>query len=345
MEPEAVYAFGAFALGALHAFEPGHGKTIMAAYLVGTRGRPLDAVILGIVVTFTHTFTIILLAVGLTFAQEQLLAAHTHVLLQTGSGVAVLAVGVWMLCRQLRGRSGAHSHAHVHVHSHVGHRDADDTTHKHEEDERAEAKLTRGGARPRMGGLIAVGVSGGLVPCPGAIAVLLAAVNRGEMVAGLVLTLLFSLGTASVLVAIGLVLVTASGWAERRFQHGLWVRWAPLASAVVVTLLGIALLAGSVLHVLTPHDKTKETFGSAALSGGETAAGGAWEGLCEYSAPELHGGCVGPRHWGASHPRAGSRRAQVVHGRLLGRRRGGADVRVLWRMRRHADPRHDPRAA
>ncbi|MGD8237098.1 MAG: sulfite exporter TauE/SafE family protein [Armatimonadota bacterium] len=350
MQPDEVYAFGAFMLGALHAFEPGHGKTVMAAYLVGTRGRPLDAIILGIVVTFTHTFTIILLAVGLTFAQERLLAAHTHVLMQIGAGSAVLAVGLWMVWRQLRAHAGGHAHGHAHVHSHAGHvhvhRECDrDTTRGDEEAAGGEEKSADDARRSGTGGLVAIGISGGLVPCPGAIAVLLAAVNRGQMTAGLVLTLLFSLGTASVLVAIGLVLVKASAWAERRFQDGIWQRWAPLASAVVVTLLGIALLAGSVLHVATPHDKTKESLDTTALPRSVPATGGASLAACLRYPRVLHcGGVVSRCRWPA-YPHARPHWAQVVGRRLLGRCRGGAHVRVLRRMRRHADPRLHPRAA
>ena len=217
-----IYAASAFWLGALHALEPGHGKTVVAAYLVGERGRVRDAVLLGIVVTLTHTSSVIILAVLAMMAATRFVPEQIHHILELVGGILVLAVGLWMLL--LRGRRSAG--AHTHTHSHHDHTNSSDS---------AKAPLS-------LGGLVVLGISGGIVPCPAALAVLLAAVGTAQFARGVGLVVIFSVGLASVLVAIGIAMVRASEHMKRRLDHhGRWLSWAPVVSAAFITLVGLVL--------------------------------------------------------------------------------------------------------
>ncbi len=243
------FAVSAFALGALHALEPGHGKTVVAAYLVGSHGRVRDAVALGGVVTFTHTFSIIVLGVLTAVATTYLVPETVHEALEVVSGLLVLAVGIWMLdariVRPHRAQRQAVEQAHrpaADDHEHGPH------THRHRHAGPA------GGQRLDLWGLVTLGISGGIVPCPGALALLLAAAAVGDVVAGVSLVIVFSLGLASVLVAIGIALVRAADLALRRFgerfSDGRLAWRASAGSAVVVTLLGVFMTSRAALHIV-----------------------------------------------------------------------------------------------
>ena len=223
-----------FGLGALHALEPGHGKTVVGAYLVGSKGRTSDAVVLGIVVTLTHTGSVILLGVLSTIAAGYFVPETVRKVLEVVSGLLVVGVGGWMLRVRIR---QARDHGHEHSHEHGDH------SHPHMPD------LTPG-QRPTFGQLVALGISGGIVPCPAALAVLLAAVSYGQFLRGLSLVMVFSIGMAAVLVAIGIVMVKAAGFAEKYVSETKWTRIAPVVSAALVTLLGVGLTVRAFLDVL-----------------------------------------------------------------------------------------------
>ncbi len=244
----ALFALSAFALGALHALEPGHGKTVVAAYLVGSGGRVRDAVLLGAVVTLTHTSSILVLGLLTVLASAYLVPETVHEILEVLSGLLVVAVGLWMVRDRLLLHRHGHRHpreehtppAHPHEHppedghGHHGH---------HHPPPRGE--------RLSLGNLIALGVSGGMVPCPAALALLLAAVAVGNVLWGLSLVVVFSLGLATVLIAIGVALVTAASFAGRFVEtgDGRAARYAAAASAVVVTALGVAMTARAFIDV------------------------------------------------------------------------------------------------
>ncbi len=241
----AMILLSALVLGGLHAIEPGHGKTVVAAYLVGSRGRVSDAVILGGVVTFTHTSSVIVLGLLTALAGAYLVPETVHRGLEVISGLLVVGVGLWMVwTRMVRGQS-AHGHTHGPHGEHLqeqehGHTDAQ--VHQHSHDSVSFARRERA----TLGGLVALGISGGMVPCPAALALLLAAVALGDVLAGVSLVIIFSLGLAAVLIAIGIMLVKSADLAGRRLpavfgEHGGFARWAGSASAVVVTLLGIGM--------------------------------------------------------------------------------------------------------
>jgi len=235
----------AFWLGALHALEPGHGKSIMGAYLIASRGGVRHALLLGVVVTATHTIVVFLLALAaLRFAAT---AANERLMfwLELISGALVVGVGVWMILTsfELLSRStrrDRHVHTHPHDHSH-------DHPHEHTQHEHHghshEASLPAGRNPLGFWTLSAVGASGGLVPCPAAMTTLLAAVNLGRPAAGIAVVGAMSLGIAVTLIAIGIAFVQAEKVATRAFgAHGL-LRHAPRVSALVITALGVGLLA------------------------------------------------------------------------------------------------------
>jgi nickel/cobalt exporter len=215
--------------GAAHALSPGHGKSIIAAYLVGSRGTRRDAVVLGVTVTVTHTIGVFALGL-ITLSLSQFVVPEDlypwlnliSALLVVGVGLAVLS---WRL-RALRRPHRGHSHHH---HDH----------HHHHEHDRP------GGLRSLLG----VGVSGGLIPCPTALVVLLAAISLHRIGYGLVLILAFSVGLAGAMTGIGFVAVTAKRAFDRLdFEAGA-VRILPAVSAVVILGLGVAMTVRALPHV------------------------------------------------------------------------------------------------
>ena len=219
----------ALVFGAAHALTPGHGKTLVAAYLVGERGTVWHALALGTVTTLTHTGMVLLVAAVLFFlppGPRQQFAT----LIQNGlgllMGLLVTGMGFWLLLQRLAGRAD-HFHVgggHHHHHHGPGH------THTHEP------------APPRAvtwWGLIVLGVTGGLVPCWDAIYLLLYTVGRSQFWIALPALVAFSAGLAGVLVLIGVLVVQVPRFAHSRWGHGRIVRALPIVSALVVTLMGV----------------------------------------------------------------------------------------------------------
>ena len=255
-------------LGAAHALEPGHGKTLVAAYLVGERGTVGNAVFLGLVVTFTHTFSVILLGLVVLFASHYVLPEQIYPWLSTASGLLIAGLGVWLYTRHLGEAAGyhvpdhhehphegdpdhAHAHDHPHDHDHPehAHGDAHDREHTHDHDAHDQEHAHGGHAhhhhvpqgRVTLGSLLALGITGGIVPCPGALVILLLAVGLGRIAFGLVLLLAFSVGLAAVLVGIGLLVVQARPLVEGFGGEGRWVRRLPVLSAAIITVVGLGM--------------------------------------------------------------------------------------------------------
>jgi ABC-type nickel/cobalt efflux system permease component RcnA len=234
-----------FALGALHALEPGHGKSIMGAYLVAAHGTVRHAVLLGLVVTITHTSVVFLLAFAALHFATSLAPERTTFWLGVVSGVIVVGVGIWMTLTSfnlLRGRPGAMpaGHEHPHPHPHPHHEGA---THVHAHHGHShEVRVSAGRDALSPWTLIGVGASGGLVPCPAALTALLAAVNLGRISEGIAVVGVMSLGIATTLVAIGIAFVQAGRFAARAFGEHSLVAYAPRVSAILITVLGLGLL-------------------------------------------------------------------------------------------------------
>jgi nickel/cobalt transporter (NicO) family protein len=223
--------------GAAHALSPGHGKTIIAAYLVGQRGKVRHAAYLGLIVTATHTIGVFALG-GVTLALSQfILPEQLYPWLNLVSGVLVVGIGASVFTGRLRRRlAHARAHAHGHDHDHLHHHDHDHGhahSHQHGHDH-----VPR---EPGLRGLLAVGVSGGLLPCPSALVVLLAAISLHRVGFGLVLILAFSAGLALTITGIGLVAVLAKRAFSRLSLQGRVVGLLPAVSALVILIAGIAM--------------------------------------------------------------------------------------------------------
>jgi ABC-type nickel/cobalt efflux system permease component RcnA len=249
-------------LGAAHGLEPGHGKTIVAAYLVGTRGTVGNALFLGGIVATTHTTSVILLGLIALFASQYILPEQILPWLGTVSGLLIMGLGGWLLANHLRGKGHGHSHSHGehHAHSHEKEHDHGDHGHSHEENHRHGEKHHHGDhdhphgehdtghghsheipGKVTLGSLLALGISGGIVPCTGALVILLLAVALQRIAFGLVLLVAFSLGLAAILIAIGILIVKARPLVERFSGDGKWIQRLPAVSAAVIIVVGLVI--------------------------------------------------------------------------------------------------------
>lgn len=228
--------FVALLLGALHALSPGHGKTLVAAYLVGQRGTVAHAILLGLVVTLTHVASVVVLGLVALWASESFLPASLSQILSIASGVLIALLGGGMLWRRWRAaRSHGHSHDHDHDHHH-GHDHDHDHRHGHGHDHGHVhlAEPERG-----LGGVLWLGISGGMVPCPSAMVVLLLAIAVGRVAEGMALIVAFSAGLAAVLVLIGVLVVHAARLLDRLSPRREHLAALPVISAAIVTIIGV----------------------------------------------------------------------------------------------------------
>ncbi|TIH12905.1 high-affinity nickel-transporter [Marinifilum sp. JC120] len=231
-----LFALGlAFFLGMGHALSPGHGKAMVAAYLIGRSGRVRDAFTLGTIVTITHVASVIVLGIVALLLSRYFLPGDLYPWLGAFSGTLVFVVGYMMLARRALNKHG-HSHHHDHGHSHDHHH-----SHSHDHDYESES------APVSWWSMLSLGIAGGMVPCPTALVVLLASVAFGRIVFGLLLILAFSLGLAAVLIIIGILTVRASKLTERFSGSRKWIENLPVLSAGLVMLAGIA-IALNALH-------------------------------------------------------------------------------------------------
>ena len=248
------------ALGSLHAMTPGHGKALVGAYLVGSQGKTWDAVFLGLIVTVTHTGSVLILGLITLFASHYILPALIIPWLEVISGLLIIGFGVnlliqrrrdlttWFAARQAKKelkaisiRSAAVSQGHLHgsgvLHTH-GSLIHDHAHNDHSHPEHSHA-LQAGQVTWKS--LLALGVSGGLIPCPDAIAILLVAVALNRIPFGMLLILAFSIGLALVLIGIGLAMVHGVRLISRSDVLSRFSLYTPVISAVIVSGLGVGL--------------------------------------------------------------------------------------------------------
>lgn len=226
----------AFLLGAGHALTPGHGKTLMGAYLVGSRGTALHAIALGLSVTVSHTLGIVLLAAIILEARD-VAPELFNTIAPVASGLTVIAIGGWLLLGQARtyrahGRGREDEHDHGHRRGSVGH------------DHGAAPDAPIG-----WRSLFILGLAGGLIPSTSALIILLAAINVDRPAYGLILVVAFGLGMALVLGGVGLVLVFARDRLERLpagLGLGRLATYAPLGAACLILVLGIWLTSQAI---------------------------------------------------------------------------------------------------
>ncbi len=250
----------AIGLGGLHALEPGHGKTIVAAYLVGTRGTARHAFLLGVIVTASHTAGVFALGAITLYASRYVVPEQLYPWLGALSGITIAVLGCYMLMRRLTGTATDHSHA-------------AEASHAHWIFWKRSPQIETGSDRIQavppppqavsLTQLFTLGITGGIIPCPAALIVLLSAFALHRIGLGFFLIVAFSVGLAAVLIAFGMLMVYA-----RRFMTHLQLdgpltrRWLPVASSCFITILGLtlAIQALSTLH-LSLHLPSQERLG------------------------------------------------------------------------------------
>jgi ABC-type nickel/cobalt efflux system permease component RcnA len=226
----------AFGLGAMHALSPGHGKTIVAAYLVGSRGTFKHAIFLGGMVTFTHTISVFFLGLITLFLSQYVLPEKIFPVLGAISGLTIVWIGGMLLYKRTRLLRHHHDHHHHHDHEHGAH------SHTH---------LPEGDITP--GSLMALGASGGLVPCPSALVLLLSSIALDRVGLGLLLLIAFSSGLAVVLMGIGVLVLYAKHFlpdSQKTAAHPAF-RLLPVVSAALIVCIGL-LMTGVSLGWIRP---------------------------------------------------------------------------------------------
>ena len=210
-------------MGALHALGPGHGKAMVAAYLIGEKGTVRDAVILGSIVTLTHVSSVILLGIVVLVVSEFFLPQQLYPWLGIVSGVIIFLVGFWMLARRTLINNSEHPHDHKHGDSHP-----------------PQEKVN-------LSSLLLLGISGGMVPCPAALVVLLAAIAMHRIIFGLSLIFAFSVGLAVVLILIGILVIKSTKFMLKSKTEAKWIRILPVLSACIIMLIGIGIVLNALL--------------------------------------------------------------------------------------------------
>jgi nickel/cobalt exporter len=255
------FVASSFWAGAAHAATPGHGKTIAAAYIVGARGKPIDAVILGIFVTLSHTSGIVLVGVLASLGSTWLRPQRIEAYLAVAVGILVIVLGLWMLWAQrdlvalamgeanapgdgtsrtdAEARDHNHHHAHDYPHDHehgepvVWHSHGFGKVHAHQLDVVAEN-------RPELPVLLALGIAGGLLPDPAALALLLGALSSGKVLLGLVTVLVFSLGFAATLMVVGIIAAKV-GEKVLDWLASIWMIRVQIATSLLIVGMGVVL--------------------------------------------------------------------------------------------------------
>lgn len=245
----------AAAFGALHALTPGHGKTLVTAYLVGAQARPRDAFALGGIVTLTHTGSVLAIGVLIVIATHNWAPYRALSWIECVTGVFIITLGLALARDRYR-------MAHIERHASnarnssspasIVHEHEDGTTHAHGWFGAYNHHHPAAGGRSPLE-LLLVGMSGGMLPCPDALAILLFAVAAGHILLGLLIILSFSAGLAVVLIGLGII-VTSTGIVDRiaSYTHGpgRWARWIPTASALIMVAAGAAALARGLVAVV-----------------------------------------------------------------------------------------------
>jgi ABC-type nickel/cobalt efflux system permease component RcnA len=223
-------------LGALHALEPGHGKTIVAAYLVGSRGTARHAIFLGLIVTAAHTAGVYLLGAITLYASRYIVPEQLYPWLGMISGLIIALFAFYLMVHAWTGETSDHPQEIATPHSHwftsLGRRRTQNPT--------------PGSAAKNisLAQLLTLGITGGIIPCPAALVVLLGAFSLHRVGFGLFLIVAFSLGLAAVLISIGLMMVYARQFLARWKSNGPIVqRWLPVASSAFMLILGLGIAA------------------------------------------------------------------------------------------------------
>jgi nickel/cobalt exporter len=228
--------------GALHAFTPGHGKAMVGAYLVGSRGTPRHALLLGLTVTTTHTLGVYALGLITLFAARFILPERLYPILGAVSGGIVVLIGITMFVTRVRAARAKPAVALSAVPmGPVAEADQDGLApHSHGGLMHTHLPAPSSGGKVSIRNLLTLGISGGLVPCPSALLVMLGAVALNRVAFGLVLIVAFSVGLAAVLMGTGLALVYAGRLFDRLPINARSIHWVSAASALIMAVIGLA---------------------------------------------------------------------------------------------------------
>ncbi|MDQ2681346.1 MAG: hypothetical protein M3Y21_10085 [Candidatus Eremiobacteraeota bacterium] len=232
----------AFALGAMHAVEPGHGKALLAFTLVGARATTKQAMILAASLTFAHTIGVFILG-GVLFFAAGFVSENIYPWITLISGIAIAIIGARSLMRYFRGRTmfaqsqvQAHDHAQPHDHAREG-------AHQHDHgDGHSHSHVIPGSTPIKFSAAVWAAMSGGVAPCPAAIVVLLAALRLHKLGYGMILIVIFSLGLAAVLTGLGIGVVHGASWLSQRSKFDKLVAYGPLISACLISIVGAVMV-------------------------------------------------------------------------------------------------------
>ncbi len=248
----------AIGLGALHALEPGHGKTLLAVSLVGARATFSQAAILAAALTVAHTAGVLALGFAIIMLKGTLVPENIYPWITLISGLAVAIIGARAIQRQIQARmpvahvhAHGHDHAHDHAHPHVHHPHEHDHDHgdhghahdhSHDDEAHARSHAIPGNKPLKFGPTVLAAMSGGVAPCPAALVVLFAAIAQNVLAYGLVAIVFFSVGLAGTLTGLGIGVVRGAAWLQNRPAFDRFVRFAPLVSAIVISSIGAIML-------------------------------------------------------------------------------------------------------
>jgi ABC-type nickel/cobalt efflux system permease component RcnA len=259
-----LYLPTAVLLGALHGLEPGHSKTMMAAFIVAVRGTVGQAVLLGLCATLSHTLIVWVVALGGMYLWQGVDTETFEPYLQVASAMLIIGIALWMLWRTRREQHAAHGHAHAHekghahVHDHHGHGHhvhaplmarsdrreldlgADEPLDAHARAHADDIRRRFANRNVTTGQIVMFGLTGGLIPCGAAVTVLLLCLQTGRLLIGVALVFCFSIGLALTLVAVGAAAALGAQHAAKRVPwfSGL-ATTAPYLSSVLILVLGL----------------------------------------------------------------------------------------------------------
>ncbi|EBF2916819.1 nickel/cobalt efflux protein RcnA [Salmonella enterica subsp. enterica serovar Agama] len=245
----------AILLGILHGLEPGHSKTMMAAFIIAIKGTIKQAVMLGLAATLSHTAIVWLIALGGMYLSRAFTAQSVEPWLQLISAIIILSTACWMFWRTWRGEQQwlagnhhhdhHHDHGHDHDHDHHGHIHPEGATSKayqdaHERAHAADIQRRFDGQTVTNGQILLFGLTGGLIPCPAAITVLLICIQLKAFTLGATMVLSFSLGLALTLVTVGVGAAISVQQAAKRWSgFSTLARRAPYFSSILIGLVGV----------------------------------------------------------------------------------------------------------
>ena len=235
----------AVVLGALHGLEPGHSKTMMAAFIIAVRGTIPQAMLLGLSAAFSHTIVIWVLALAALTYGDRLLAERLEPWILSVSGIVIVAIGAWVFGRTWRTRTHAARHRHDHSH-HYDHLRGDAHARAHARE--IEAGFASG--RATTGQVVAFGITGGLLPCAAAVTVLIVCLHLQRFWLGVGLVGAFSAGLAATLVLVGVAASIGVSAARKKYRRlDAAFAKAPYVSSVIIAAIGLAMLGSGLDHL------------------------------------------------------------------------------------------------